>query len=323
MVERCLSRRPGHAVALMLAVAALSGCGEVVEVPPGYVGKVSTPQGLSEDVVRPSKLRLSNLCLTCDNLILLQASDEAVKETLKVFIPKDRLNLDVDLRGTISLSDDKEVVNQVFRRITPEGDGRVTVIPLRKVYFTYAQPVIREAARSVLTQHSIMEIMENRDAISEAIRAAVDARLKRAPIKLLHLGLANIQPPEVITRAQEAAKEREIAIRQAEAEKQVALKKAEAAYEVAVKQQQVDLKEAETQVLVNRKLAEGVNEAFIAQRSLKILEAMAASGNKVFFITPEVLEHPSLLIGLLNQEAMSRLPRGAARAATKSEAQGR
>jgi F0F1-type ATP synthase epsilon subunit len=143
--------------------------------------------------------------------------------------------------------------------------------------------------------------MENRDSISIELTAAVRAQLADTPIGVVQFGLADCQPPAVIVQAQENAKEREIAIQKAEANKQVALKEAEANYEVAIKQQQVDLKEAETQVLVERKLSEGVNKAFVAQRALRVLEKLADSDNKVFFLPQETFSNPALILGAVQE----------------------
>lgn len=112
------------------------------------------------------------------------------------------------------------------------------------------------------------------------------------------LGLANVKPPDVIIKAQEAAAERTIAIEQAEADKLVSLKKAEAALEVARKQQEVELIEAETQVLVDKKLAEGVSDAWLRQRGLSVLEKLAAGDNKIIFLPTEALNNPGIMLGI-------------------------
>ena len=120
-----------------------------------------------------------------------------------------------------------------------------------------------------MADHTIQQVLESREAISEKLQAAVRADLENTPITVTVFGLADVQPPTVIINAQEAAKKREIEIQQAEADKLVKLTEAEAALAVAKKQQEVDLTEAETQVLVNQKLAEGVTNAFVTQRALK------------------------------------------------------
>ena len=287
-------------LALVVATPLLVACGTTVEVPPAHVGKLSTESGLQSGIIQPSKLRLSDWCLTCDSLILAEASDYPIKEEMPIFMQQDTLNLTVEVRGTAAISSDEVNVEKVFGRIpaTPTGEGsRVSKIGMQTVYVTYAQPIIRETTRTVITKYNIKQVMENRDAIGQEIWQVVRERLKATPITMTQFGLADVQPPGVIVEAQEKAKSREIAINQAEADKQVALKVAEAAYEVAVKQQMVDLKEAQTQVLVEQKLSEGVNQAFVAQRSLRVLEQLAKSDNKVFFLPLEAFTNPALLLG--------------------------
>ncbi|MGN7611223.1 SPFH domain-containing protein [Magnetococcales bacterium HHB-1] len=280
----------------------LSGCGEMVEIPPAHVGKLSTPDGLAPGIIPPSKIRLTSFCMVCDSIILAEASDYAIREQMTLYMPKDRLNLKVDLRGTFAISNKPANVEKIFARITAKRrNSRVSLISIKKVYMTYAQPVVRESARAVLAKYSIYDTLTKRDKISRALVQEVSQKLAGMPIQPIRLSVAGLQPPQVIIRAQEAAKERRIAIQRAEADKLVKLKEAEAALAVAIKQQQVDLKEAETQVLVNKKLAQGVNHAFIAQRSLRVLETLAASNNKVFFLPSEVMSNPALLLGTLQE----------------------
>ena len=290
-------------VLLVMATLFVSACGHPVEVPPAHVGKLSTPSGLQEGIIPPSKLRLSHFCITCDSLILVEASDHPIKESMEIFMPKDTLNLRVEVRGTIAISPEEENVEKVFARVSAEAtpDDRVRIIQIETVYAVYGEPVIREAVRSIITNYQIAQVMQNRDEISQELTKVVREKLKASPLTIPQFGLADIQPPKVIVAAQEAAKEREIAIDRAEADKQVRLKEAEGALAVAVKQQQVDLKEAETQVLVDKKLSEGVSPAFIAQRSLKVLEKLATSDNKVFFMPMEAMNNPAIIMGTVNE----------------------
>ena len=283
----------------------LSGCiGEQTEVPPAHVGKMSTESGLQNGIIQPSKFRLEGFCFNCDSLILAEASDYGARESMQIYMPRDELNLTVDVRGIFSISAEEQNIEQVFARVpaVATNQARVRLIPMSTVYNTYAQPIVRETIRSVITKYSIAEVMENRDVISTEMSAAVRDRLASTPITTISFGLADVQPPAVIVAAREAAKEREIAIQRAEADKQVALKEAEAAYEVAVQQQEVDLKEAETQVLVNQKLTEGVNEAFVTQRWLKIMAALAENPEGRVIILPyEAIGNPALMMGTFNQ----------------------
>ena len=286
---------------LMFAAMACNTCATLVEVPPAHVGKMSTASGLQEGIMQPSKMRIAGWCRTCESLVLVEASDYPVTETLKLFMPKDQLNLDLDVRGTFTISADESNVDQIFARITAEslskdsgikggGGGLVTIIPIEKVYETYARPVIRETVRTILIKYSISDIMENREAIGRELRDAVFKKLASTPIKPLFFGLADIQPPGIIVKAQEAAKKREIELREAEAQKQIDIKGAQARFEVAQKQQAVDFLEAETQVVVNKKLAESVSPAFLMQRYMRFLQTLAENDNKTLIMPIEAMQ---------------------------------
>ena len=298
----------------------LVACGTTVEVPPAHVGKLSTSSGLQAGIIQPSKLRLSDMCRICDSLILTEASDFAIKEEMPIFMQKDTLNLKVEIRGTVAISSDEKNIEKIFSRVPAEplkDSDRVSVISMNKVYLTYAQPIIRETTRTVITRYSIQRVMERRDSIGQEIQQAVRERLKEMPITVVQFGLADVQPPSVIVEAQEKAKTRQIAIEQAEADKQVRVKQAEGNLEVAFKEQQVELKQAETQVLVDRKLSD-VSPVVITQRSLMVLSELAKSENKVFFLPLEMFRNPALLVGVTNSD-MNQPLRRTAEAATKEK----
>lgn len=293
--------------ALVLGMG-LKGCmGPVVEIPPAHVAKISTPAGMQKGVIPPSKTRLDGWCLVCDSITLLQAGDAPLKEPLRIFMPKDELNFAVDIRGTYSIDSAPSNVDKVFSNIatrTPVegGGGRVNLISQVQVYVTYAQPILRDVARSVISKYTIPEILVNKDAVGAEIEEAVRKRLEGSPISISYLGLADVQPPEVIVLAKEAEKKRAIEIQQEENSKQIRLKKAEADLLVATKQQEIELKEAETTVLVEQKLAGSVSPQIVTLRALKALETMMANPNgKVFFVTEDVLQNPAALVGVMQK----------------------
>ena len=293
-------------IALLVSALVLVGCGSRVEIPPGHVGKVLSPTGLQSGTHRPSSFRLP-VTMPWDGryyLVLVEASDQAVKEQCMVFMPQDKLNLTFDVRLTMTIpADDDQRIASIFSRISPNetNDSTYKRIDFTQVYETYAQPVVREKAREVVAKYKIEQIMSNREAIGDEIEAAIVAALKNTPIVVASCGLADVQPPQVIITAQEAAKEREIAIQRAEAEKMVKLTEAQAALEVARKQQEVDLVEAETQARVNEVLAQGITQAFVTQRSLKILETMASSPNKIFIVPDSAFTNPAFMLGITNE----------------------
>ena len=106
---------------LSMFVLLLSSCvGPQKEVPPAYVGKISGSKGLEDTLLTPSKFRLEPCFLwrSCENLILIEASDQSIKEAMNLYMPKDDLNLEFDVRGTLTISDDQNNVEKIFSRIT-------------------------------------------------------------------------------------------------------------------------------------------------------------------------------------------------------------
>jgi F0F1-type ATP synthase epsilon subunit len=280
-------------------MTALSGCfGEVVEIPTAHRGVISTGSGLQDEILPPSKLRLSSFCRVCDNIILGEVSDYGKVESMQLYMPKDKLNITVETRGTFATSDEPADLKMIFGRVSPVPvRDRVSKVPANAVYETYAQQIIRDRVRSVIAKYDIATLMANREQVGAELRDEVRKALEGRPVKVLNFGLADIQPPEVIIAAEIKRKAREIAISEAEANKQIRLKDAEANLEVAVMQQAVELKEAETQVLVEQKLKEGFSQAYVAQRGLRILEQLAGSSNKVIFLPTEALNNPAVMIG--------------------------
>lgn len=277
----------------LAATALLGACGKQVSIEPGYIGKLNTPSGLSEETIPPSKIRLNGMCFVCDDLYLLEASDRRVVEKITVFMPKDQLNIDMDVRATLAIENDPATVNPIFARIPAEetAKDRIFKISFARVYQTYGEAVIRESVRGVMVKYTIDQIMEKREEISAELQATVRNRLKGTPITVKNLGMADVQFPPTIVEAK-------IAVREAEE----GIKKAKAAEELALKQQTIDLIEADTQVKVAKKLAEGVSEAFVTQRWLKVMEQLASNDQKTVIILPaEAIGDPSVMMPTMNR----------------------
>ncbi len=280
-------------VLMALAITAVACSTTTIEVPPAHVAKLQTKSGLAEDIIQPGLIKLQNRCSGCDQIIIAEVSDYAVEESMRVFMPTDQLNLQVDVRGIYRIDPTK--FNEVFARIPAQdtgnvrvvqgGDGtsnRVKFITMRQAYETYAKQVVREATRTVLTRHSIIHVMQNRESVGAELHQQVIDSLDVTPLEPTIFGFADIQPPDIIVTANEQKREREIAIERAEAEKLVALTQAEAEREVALKQQEIDLIEAETQKLVQDVLNQSVSPQFVTQRYLRVLQALAENENTVF-----------------------------------------
>lgn len=102
--------------------------GEKAEVPPAHVGKILTKNGYKPSTVPPSKFRLEACWAYCDRLVLLEVSDKGLAEKFKLFMPKDQLNMEFEVRMTVSVDSTK--IDNIFDRIPPENSK----IPFHKIY---------------------------------------------------------------------------------------------------------------------------------------------------------------------------------------------
>ncbi len=272
---------------LVVSALFLIGCGSKVEIPPAHVGKILTKNGFAPDTLTPSKFRLEPCWAYCDSLVLLEVSDSSLNEQLTVFMPKDKLNITVDIRGTFSIPNVAKTINVLFDRVPASGDGITKKINASKIYGIYGRQAVRGIVRSEITKYTIQDVLANRTAIGENIHAAIAKKLKdtSTPLNISRFELANVQPPKVIVKAQEAAKEREIDIQKAEANAQVQLVEAKLALEVAKKNRLVEREKAEAIAEQNQIAAKSITPQVLAYKKLEtaveIYTALAKSNNVI------------------------------------------
>ncbi|HMO19033.1 MAG TPA: SPFH domain-containing protein [Oligoflexia bacterium] len=288
-------------------VFTFSGCvGPRVEVPTAHVGKVMHSGGLDDDLRGTSSFRLpwNPLGLNPAVLVTVEASDRQKSETLSIFMPKDQLILELDVRGTYSISKEKDRVNPIFSRRTAKMvSGHVRNISFDDVYETYAEQLVLTYTRNVLTKYSIDYVLSHREEVNKELENVLHKALSKTPIIIDHFGMSSLQPPELIVVAQKLARERVIEIERAKADRLVRLTEADARLAVARKQQMVDLLQADTQRQVGFMLSKGVNLPFIQQRSLSILDEISGQEKKIFIVPTEALQNPSIAMPI-NQSVM-------------------
>lgn len=281
MIKRIL--KAGVFVAL---ATSLSGCiwGEKVEVPPASVGMVMGKNGYQGDLIPPSRFRLPVCFLNCDKLVVIEAGDAGMIEQMQVLMPQDNLDLGVDVRFTVSLSENRGQIMSVFDRVVPtrleSGNFGTT---LDNIYEVYGKAVVRNVVRSSLSEYSIAQIASNQSAVSEKLRQDVSQALEKTPLEVKSFGLANIEFPRVITEARVAAQSRKIDIEKADSDAQVKIREAQARLEVTRAEREADLLAANTIAEQNRILAEGVTPEVLRYMELEVLKKMAENKNTVFF----------------------------------------
>ncbi|MDH1701025.1 MULTISPECIES: SPFH domain-containing protein [Comamonas] len=257
---------------LFLAVAALAtlaACGSKVEVPPAHVGKIMTKDGYQEALIPTSKFRLSACWAYCDRLVLLDVSDKAYQEALSIFIPEDKLNLDVAVRATLSINPAK--TGELFNAISPEGnDGDISVIGNEQVYRTYASQIIQAEVREYLSKFSISEIASSNEKINADLRLQLGKVIEaRTPFSVRYVGITNFKYPKIITDAQESAAERREAIQKEEAQLAISKAQLERELQEARLNRAIEKEKAETEAMAQAVLAQSVDGRVLELRKLE------------------------------------------------------
>lgn len=258
----------------------LTGCnpilGEKVEVPPAHIGKVLTRSGYKPGNVTPSRFRLDRCFAYCDSLILLEMADRGQTEQFKLFMPKDQLNMQFDVRMTVSVTPSE--IDSIYEKISP-ADGKIS---FNNLYNTYARPIIRDEVRQIMAKYSINEVASSREKISDELYNTVLEALSGTAISVKRFGLADVQFPDIITKAKEAAAERREQIEREKAQFEIQKVQLERALEEAKMTRAIEKEKAEATREVNEILSKSVTDKFLSYRSLEVLEKMASSNNKVF-----------------------------------------
>lgn len=254
--------------AVVLLSALLTGCGQMVEVPPAHVGKVMTKDGYQEKLVGTSKFRLPMCWAYCDKLVVLDVSDKAVLEQMSIFIPTDKLSLSVKLQTTLSLNPEK--IESLFGTITPENNKGNPLIAWDKVYNTYAKQIIQTETREYLSKFSIGEIASSMEKVNNDLRAILSKTIpEKTPFDIRYVGITGVEYPRIITDAQENAAQRREQIQQEEAQLQISKVRLERELQEARLQRQIDLEKAQGEAAAQKIQREVVDSRVLELRRLE------------------------------------------------------
>jgi len=256
-------------ITAILFVMILTGCGTRVEVPPAHVGKIMTKDGYQENLVPPSKFRLSPCVMYCDRLILLDTSDKTVQESLDIFIPEDKLNLGLGIQSTLSLN--PQLTESLFGTLQPsESTGDVSTIRWETIYNTYAKQIVLTETREYISKYSIAEIASSLDKVNADLRVILQDKIKeRTPFTVRYVGITNVKYPDIITAAQENAAERRERIQQEEAQLNISKVTLERELQETRLKRQIELEKAEIEAQAQRIQREVVDEKVLALRRLE------------------------------------------------------
>jgi hypothetical protein len=255
---------------ILAAAVFLAACGSRVEVPPAHVGKVMTKDGYQEDLIPPSKFRLPMCWAYCDKLVLLDSSDKAKQEPLTIFIPTDKLNLEVVIQVTLSV--DPAESKALFSTISPQpGETEnLSLIPWDFIYNTYAKQIVLTETREYLSKYSIAEIASSLEKVNADLRTALSKRIEeRTPFTVRYAGITSIKYPSIITDAQEKAAERRERIQQEEAQLEISKVTLQRELQETQLKRQIELEKAQIEAKSQQIQREVVDERVLKLRQLE------------------------------------------------------
>lgn len=254
---------------LLLSVP-LTACGQRVEVSPTEVGRIMTKDGYQEQTITTSKFRLSPCLAYCDKLVKIDISDSVSSESLKIFMPKDKLNLDVVVRGTLSINPNN--IDSLFSKVpAEEGNDNSYYIKKDTIYKVYAQNLIQSTVREYLTNFSIGEVSSSLDVINSELFGIVSTKLKEnTPFVVRSFGVVNINYPNIITKAQENAAQRREQIQQEEAQLEISKVSLERELQEARLKRQIEIEKAQTEATAQKIQREVVDSRVLELRRIEV-----------------------------------------------------
>lgn len=270
-------------LAILSSVMFLSGCGTLSEtVPPGHVGMVMRPTGMTNDVIQPG----SHACFGRDRIALIETKELTATEKLSILC-KDDLNFqfDVKVRFQLKSMDGKTIAQLLSKQgANIQWNDSTGVLKMETLYVTYLQPVVRSVSRSHVSQYETIQIREARSTLQKAIQKDIIEGVKKTPLEVTMITTSNFDYPDVIEKAMTKKREREISIGEERAKQAMALLQAENRLKIAQKMKIVRAAEAEAEAAYVKIRGESITDKYLRlkdiEAQMKLYEKVGA-GDKV------------------------------------------
>lgn len=284
---------------VFMLIFTTSGCSWLLteQVPAGYIGIKQLPSGFVSEILQPGYHSVYGR----DKLVLIPTKEAARREVMKILCA-DELNLSFDLktRARVNVTGVKSVLNLLNRQgASIKWRGSVGILPFGALYDTYLRDPARSIARTVVSKYQTTQVAANREEIQRVVYAALKKSLSGTPLELRMAVASNIDYPAVITNAMEAAKKREIAIKEEKAKQAVELLRMENRLRLAEKAKKVVTLEAEAEAIKYEIIGKRLTKEFL---TLKTIEAnrelynKIGPGDKVFFLPQGMESTPPILL---------------------------
>ena len=300
---------------IVLAVAAvasmtLTGCGAVV--PPGKTVIVVKPSGETKVVEKGVYKAWGR-----DRLYFVDNKLQSYKEEMKILCVDD-INMSVDVKTLLTFKVDASGIDFIKSRVPSErverGEVRGQELSLNRFYEMAVKPVVRAAARDVVSAYNTDDIRQNREKITADIDALVRQRMAelKYPLNVSAVLVSNIDYPEVVKNRREEIKNAQLEdeLKAAMAEAKIA----EAQRQVSIETElaKVRMIRAQAQADENAILTESLTPEFLLWRQYEVLEMTAESlssgSNNTVFMMPYSAMNPDLMNTALMREAITSKP---------------
>jgi len=256
----------------------VSGCSSIDQ---GELGRKRGANGWVDKVEKPGIVGLG----VFTKLYRLDATEDTYEEELEI-LTADNINLKckIAMRCGVDATKEKEVLS-IFDRVKADENG---VIKRHDIYRVYGKMVLTSVPREILGPLTIDEIREKRQELAKQIDKAVRKELEKTPLKVTAVKITNIDWPDVITRAMEARKEREIEIEAEKAKIEKEMVAAQGRHRVAEEEYKIKILEAKMIADYNKIIADSLkkNPEFLTWHTVKVLSEAAKGPNNAFIIIP-------------------------------------
>lgn len=253
------------------------------EVPPGYLGKVITPNGVSPEQYNIGRAPVWGR----DRLILVETSSVHRPAPVKVIMNDRRSTADkngavttsnniglemdfiVNIRFKIK-SDKKEYVNALLSDMSL--DRSVKSIAAINVYQKYGDMVVGQVSREVLGKYTPEEVMDNLDKINQILDKRIKDKLDNSPLSISSVSLGPIQLPEEITARIKKNKDTEMSELGKIAEQKIAM--LDKRNQTALAEQQALREEIDARSLANQNkiLNDSITPEVLVLRDIQVRE---------------------------------------------------
>lgn len=199
-------------IVLGAAAMLLAGCGEVVTIQPGEVGKQLTSRGLDDEIRAPGTVRLdscSGAGAICPKVVRLATGRTGTDVAIdSIFLPRsnvDVTNVKVGLQYRVR--PDEASINKVFKEVRPQqvqGNDRQMFVSSEMVWDTFGRRVVPAVVVDAMKDLVVEQAMNTGSELSGTVLAAVQRALKDSPIEITQLEVVNTDVPQAVLEAKRA-----------------------------------------------------------------------------------------------------------------------